>query len=617
MRLLLPIPWCVFAFVSARRAGAAVPAGWRVAFAAGSAALALAAAGAFAWPMDVVPVVDGPFVQAPLTRGGQLATIVEILATIAVLYGLEPSIRNSYGSTRWRVKYLALGLVGIFVVRFYLLSQTLLIPVLTAEALRTSVVTLAVGFAFVGLGLLRTGGLGSDLAVSRHFVYRSIAVAVAGAYLVLAGLAGWLLNALGLPDKAVWGTLVLFLSIMGLAAFGLSESVRWRVKRYISTHFYADKYDYRQQWRSFTIGLGSRVTLEAVIAQLLRSVVDTMGTTRAALYLLEVSGGALRESHAVGCGRLPQTIDLRWEDFAGRDGLTAMPAGAVREGRGEPVLAAGLTVAVPLPSQGKLLGVLLVGSERTEAAYAQEDLDLLTTLGEQAASAVATARLSEQLAQARAFEAFSRLTSFVVHDLKNSTAALSLLAQNARVHLDNPEFQKDAVRTLGRTVERMQQLLGRLSSRQLADDLTLEPVDLGELARETSESTLRGGRVELHLEIAETPLVAADPDAIQRVIQNLIRNAVEAMDGEGRITIRCAARDRMVACAVTDTGCGMSDEFIRKSLFVPFQTTKKGGWGIGLYQARETVVSHGGQLEVTSQEGQGTTITLLLPVEHP
>src|SRR6185503_13324618 len=153
-----------------------------------------------------------------------------------------------------------------------------------------------------------------------------------------------------------------------------------------------------------------------------------------------------------GCGRLPQTIDLRWEDFAGRDGLTAMPAGAVREGRGEPVLAAGLTVAVPLPSQGKLLGVLLVGSERTEAAYAQEDLDLLTTLGEQAASAVATARLSEQLAQARAFEAFSRLTSFVVHDLKNSTAALSLLAQNARVHLDNPEFQKDAVRTLGRTV---------------------------------------------------------------------------------------------------------------------------------------------------------------------
>jgi signal transduction histidine kinase len=97
----------------------------------------------------------------------------------------------------------------------------------------------------------------------------------------------------------------------------------------------------------------------------------------------------------------------------------------------------------------------------------------------------------------------------------------------------------------------------------------------------------------------------------------LITNAVEAMEGEGTITLSTSRQDGMVACAVADTGCGMSEAFIRNSLFVPFQTTKKGGWGIGLYQAREIVTSHGGRIEIASLEGRGTTVTLLLPEEQP
>ena len=617
LRLLLIVPWCVFAFVAARRSEAAVPMGWRLAFAAGSAGMSVMALATLAWPVVLLPVVDAPFVQAPLTGFGQLVVITELLGTVAVLYGLEPSIRNSYGSARWRVKYLVLGLGGVFMIRFYLLSQSLLIPVMRAESLRAGVLTLAVGFAFVVVGLVQTKALGADLAVSRHFVYRSIAVGVAGGYLVLAGTAGWLLNALGLPDKAVWGTLALFVSVMVLAAILLSENIRWRVKRYVSTHFYADKYDYRQQWRSFTVSLASRVTLDSVMAQILRSVMETIGTTRAALYLADVSDGALRLSLEVGSARVPPTLDLRWDDFAGPGpGTAAAPVQAFRGGRGEVALAAGLPVAVPLPSQGRLLGVILVGPSRLDEPYTQEDLDLLTTLGEQAASSVATARLSEELARARAFEAFNRLTSFVVHDLKNSITALSLLSQNAREHMDDPEFQRDAVRTISRTVGRMQTLLGRLSSRQLADGLVFEPIDVGEMARETAESVLRGGRVRLRVEVEPAPLVAGDADALQRVVQNLVTNAVEAMDSEGEVVVRCAARGDVVACSVSDTGCGMSEEFIRRSLFVPFQTTKKGGWGVGLYQARETVAAHGGRIEVTSQEGAGTTVTLILPVRR-
>ena len=443
-------------------------------------------------------------------------------------------------------------------------------------------------------------------------------VGLCGLYLFLAGAAGWLLSAIGIPEAALVSTLVVFVAVMGLAALALSESLRWRFKRYISTHFYADKYDYRQQWRTFTANLTTRVTLDGLVAQLLRSVTQTIGARKAALYLADETDGALRIHSVLNMGPLPKTLEATPDDFlAGQKASEARPVSALGNGRAEVLLAAGLVLAVPLRTQGRLVGVLLVGAEQTGALYTQEDLDLLTTLGEQAASATATVQLSERLAQARAFEAFNRLSSFIIHDLKNSVSALSMLTQNAQKHFDDPEFRVGALGTLTRTVERMQKLVGRLSSRQAASELEFESVLLDELARDTVASMSAGPALHLTLALDSVPAVRGDGDAIQRVIQNLITNAVEATDGEGTITVRVCRQDGMVACAVTDTGCGMSDEFVRSSLFVPFQTTKKGGWGIGLYQAREIVTAHAGHIEVSSQEGLGTTVTLLFPEEKP
>ncbi len=616
--VLLPIPWCVFVFLSGRHPSAPVPTSWRIGFIVGSVGLMVTALGNLLYPFFRVPWVEGGFRYAQLTDIGRIGAVVEILATIAVLYGLEPSLRNSRGPVRWRLKYLALGLGGVFVVRFYLLSQTLLFQMLTPDSLLIGSVTAAIGLIFIAIGLIRTGALRTDLAVSRHFIYRSIVVAVSGAYLILAGASGWLLNTLGIPGTAVWGTLVLFVAVMGLAVLLLSEDLRWRVKRYISTHFYGERYDYRQQWHSFTASLAARVTLEGVVTQLLRSVTETIGATRGAIYLADEADGLLRLGTTLNTGPLPKTLELKAADFrAGKRGPEALLVAGLGNGTAQALLEAGAVIAVPLPFQGRLLGALVVGAERTETPYTQEDLDLLTTLGEQGAYAIATAQLSERLAQSRAFEAFSRLTSFVVHDLKNSISALSLLTQNAREHFDNPEFRRDALKTLGHSVERMQKLVRRLSSRQVAEELQLEPVELGVLVQDTAESLLRGNRVRLTLKLDPVPPARADADAVQRMIQNLITNAVEAMDGEGEITLRVFRQDGMVACAVSDTGCGMSEEFIRSSLFVPFQTTKKGGWGIGLYQVREAITAHGGSIEVASREGHGTTITLFFPVASP
>jgi hypothetical protein len=616
--LLTPIPWCFFAFLAGREADARVPRGWWLSMALGSAGLAVVAGINVFWAFFFVPNVPGPFQYAELSLFGQGGVAVELLATIAVLYGLEPCLRNSHGSVRWRLKYLALGLGGIFAVRFYLLGQILLFHVWDRHSLLVGTIALIIGELFVAVGLLRSDILRTDLTVSRHLVYRSIVVGLCGLYLLLAGAAGWLLNALGIPEAALLGTLVVFAAVMGLAALALSEDLRWRFKRYISTHFYAEKYDYRQQWRTFTASLTARVTLDGLAIQLLRSVTDTIGTRKAALSLADEADGALRLHTVLNAAPVPKTLAATAEDFLTRQKTSeARHVAELGNGCADALFAAGLAVAVPLHTHGQLVGVLLVGAEQTGALYTQEDLDLLTTLGEQAGSAIATVQLSERLAQARTFEAFNRLSSFIIHDLKNSVSALSLLSQNARQHFDDPEFRVGALTTLTRTVERMQRLVGRLSSRQAASELDFESVPLDELVRDTVGSMPMNPRLSLVLDLNPVPFVRGDTDVIQRVMQNLITNAADAMDGEGTITLAVRRQDEMVACAVTDTGCGMTEEFIRNSLFVPFQTTKKGGWGIGLYQAREVLTAHGGRIDVASQEGQGTTVTLLFPEEKP
>jgi putative PEP-CTERM system histidine kinase len=271
-------------------------------------------------------------------------------------------------------------------------------------------------------------------------------------------------------------------------------------------------------------------------------------------------------------------------------------------------------VAVPVRWQGQLTGVMLVGPERTGSAYTLEDMEFFATVAEQMAGAVVTARLSETVAQAREFEAFHRLTSFVIHDLKNSITALSLLSQNALANFDDPEFQRDAIKTLSRTVGRMRALLTRLASRQEAASARVEVVDLSALALEATRPIDGGGRVSFTKDLGKVPLVPGDPEALLKVIQNLVTNAVEAIPGTGTVTVRTCTEPGWAVLSVTDTGCGMSKDFQQRDLFAPFRSTKSGGWGIGLYQARSIIEAHGGSIEVASEEGKGTAFRIKLRI---
>jgi hypothetical protein len=435
--------------------------------------------------------------------------------------------------------------------------------------------------------------------------------------LLAVGGLGWLLTYLEIPEKVFWVTLAVFISALMLAAVLLSDQARWRVKRFIALNFYRSKYDYREQWMALTRRLSTQLTLEDLSPQLLETVTDAVGGSTAMLYVADTSN---RRYHVTASIRLSEAAPVVQDD------VPLLTALAVRR---EPlVLETDLdwggiqlaetfpagSVMVPLEWRGGLAGFIVVGPERTGLPYTPEDLEFMATMGQQATASIVTVRLTEDLARAREFDAFARLASFVVHDLKNLISGLSLLSQNAVKHFDDPEFQKDTILTLSRTVERMQALLARLSSRTELVVLRDKSVDLPSIVRDAVGLVNAPDGVKLITELEAVPPVVGDPEALVRAIHNLLTNAVQAMDGEGTVAVTVKHEDRHAVLSVSDTGCGMSEEFVRESLFVPFGTTKRGGWGLGLYQVKEIVERHKGKLLVTSKEGSGTTFHVTLPL---
>jgi len=612
--LVLPIPWVLFVIALGTQTSVAHAARWRLAVRVGAGVGLAALGGALAFA-DLIAAVTGAAPLAQLTPAGRYAVIFQILATVGVLGGLEACLRTSDRDARWHIKYLLLGLGGIFLVRFYFLSHALLFNVVESTHLLTEAATLFVGNLTIGVALLRDRLLSAEVVVSRHILYRSVIIAAAGSYLFMVGVLGWLLRWLSVPEALFWGSLVVFVSVLGLGAFLLSDDVRWWIKRFVERHFYQGKYDYRHQWMSFTKRLGSLLTLDELGPQFLAAVAEATGARNAALYLLDDRDGRYHLAQVLGPWQLTPAVSgesALLEAVRHRRAPAMLPSHGVR-GAGESADLADVAVVVPVRWRGSLIGLILLGPERTGAPYAAEDLEFLATVSEQAAGMIMTTKLSENAARSREFEAFHRLTSFVIHDVKNAVAALSMLSRNALDNFDDPEFQRDAIRTLSKTVDRMRELLGRLSSAPDVARFRFVDLDVGALAARVATPLVDGQRLTLICDLQQVPRVLGDPDALGCVLQNLVVNAVEATDGEGQITLRTELRSGLVACSVSDTGCGIPADFMKQSLFVPFRTTKKNGWGVGLYQANEIVTAHRGRLEVESEEGKGTTFTMLLP----
>ena len=271
----------------------------------------------------------------------------------------------------------------------------------------------------------------------------------------------------------------------------------------------------------------------------------------------------------------------------------------------------------PLLADDEIIGFILLGEDITGESYGHDDFQLLKAISTQAAVQIKNIRLINELMSIKEIEAFGRMSSFIMHDLKNLTNSLSLVSQNAKHNINNPEFQQDAIKTIDATVKRMQMLINRLSAVPKGLEIKKRSTDIkGLIGNAIKKIALSGANnVSIVEEIDNLPQISVDPHAIEMVFLNILKNAYEAIDRDGKIIVHAALVDNGNVCVtISDNGGGMSKGFIEKELFKPFKTAKNGGLGMGLFQCKTVVEAHGGSIEVESEVGKGTVFRVKLPV---
>jgi putative PEP-CTERM system histidine kinase len=445
------------------------------------------------------------------------------------------------------------------------------------------------------------------------------------AYLLVMASAGYYLKLYGGEWGAVTQIVFLFGAFLLLALVLFSGHIRASVRIFISKHFYSNAYDYREEWLRFIATLsdsGGGLSLEERVIRALAQVVESPGGV---LWMREPTG---RFSWRASCdaedmatpaidGHDPVIQFLqRKEWIVNLQEMATMPE--VYKGFNKPPWlerCANAWLLIPLFHRGnKMDGMVLLTLTQIPFAWNWEVIDMLKTTGRLAASYLALEYAAKDLAEARQFDGFNRLSAFVIHDLKNLVAQLSLVVRNAEKHQDNPEFMRDAIQTVNHAVGKMNALMTQL--RNSSSAVTTTECDLSALLREVAEARKKQ-LPPPQCELGKNPImVSANRGRLAAALEHVIQNGQEAAGKQGRVVVRLRADDKQTAwIEVEDNGCGMDDHFIRTRLFKPFDTTKGlTGMGIGAYESREYVRSLGGELSVHSEPGKGSLFRFQIPL---
>jgi len=560
---------------------------------------------------------------------GYVYYILSLLGTVLVLINLEKTLRTSVGHIRWQIKFLILGLGGIFAVRIYTDSQAILFRTLDTSLLTINGIALLAGCALMLVSIYRSKSLSVNFYLSHSFLYTSFTVLIIGLYLIAVALiakaAPFLTGQYVIPYQA----LLIFLLFLGLAVALFSDRLRRTMKSFVSRHFHRPFYDYRKEWQTFTRTTGAVLDLGALCLAIVAMVSRTLDLLSVSLWTLDESGkrlvlrgstalsaGDISDAESMG-GDLLQLADVIREENLPIDYDFIADHKKFLPNLRNPELFEPLKIqyAIPLVAGEQLAGLMTISGRIGYGPLSVEDFELLSTLADQAAGSLLTIKVSENMRKVKELEAFQTMSAFFIHDLKNLASKLSLTMQNFPLHFDNEEFRNDMLQVMSQSIAKINSMSGRLSSLSERIELRTTEVDLNELVEATLDGFSGALKARVICDLKPLPKLYLDPEQFQKVLTNLLLNANDAVAAaaEPRIEIQSERRGNWIEIRIADNGQGMSKEFIENSLFRPFKTTKKSGMGIGLFHSKMIVEAHRGRLEADSVEGGGTTFHIHLP----
>ncbi|MDT8420529.1 MAG: PEP-CTERM system histidine kinase PrsK [Desulfuromonadales bacterium] len=548
-----------------------------------------------------------------LSKSGFVVYLLLMLFLVYGLVQLERTMAGLHLLQRWSVKLEVVG-SGLLLASFALyFSQSLLYRAINLEYLgiRSGAIIVAVSLISYSY-LFRQRD--RKLALAPGIAHRSFVLLIVAGYLILLGVVGEGLRYLNIASAKPLFLIVLLFGSVGLATVFLSERLRRKLRVLLHKNFYQGKYDYRREWEKFANCVDTGASLQELQQSILQLFCDTLACKGAAMFLYDYDSKHYEQSASCNFAN-------DWPAYSREDALvTVLDQGSwvlnlqekdsdLDDSTRSILAERNVFLIVPMFFDENLVGFIVLGEQiDPDELLTYQEYDLLRMLARQTISIVHGLRLAEQLSTTRELAAIGKVSTFVLHDLKNQVSGLSLMMDNAREYIADPDFQQDMLETVGNTVNNMKDLIARLQHLKEKPVFETAVVDLADVVKEAVASV--GGQIDSS---GDSVLVELDRDDIYRVILNLLVNAVEATTTQDAVALTFGERGPSAFVEVTDRGCGMSDDYLRNRLFKPFATTKKQGFGIGLYQCRQIVEAHGGSIFVESQEGSGTSFTVLLP----
>ncbi len=568
-------------------------------------------------------------------------SIMELLPSIYAMLLLENKFRYAEEYQRKIARLCLMGILVLTVFNIIFYGRSLLFLQVSSNYWDSASIVFGMGFPVMLLGLLRYR-LGSErVSIPRDAVYTSVTLFLIGASFLGVALTVFFFKWAKLGFDHFENFLFVF-TLCGLAVLVLgSGNMRKRIARYVNENFYLRKYDYRQQFFQLHKTLMTGRDVGFAIVDLVENMKYTVTADDAYVYLMDESEGSYKwyqnkEEQAVKIAQIEARdplIKILEEESFSLDKYK-VPANILWEKDSGSVLhEMNVDAVFPIKNQNMLLGLLCLTGGRSKA-YDKEDMDLIEVFSNTMGNVLFKNKVMQERIQQKQFESFNHLASFIIHDIKNQVATLSLLVKNAEKNISNPSFQESMLKSIKSCSENLESLIAKLSVGPKKQHLHGEKSDLKNLVESALEKSnvakLSQVQVEENLE-AGLELIA-DQKILFFIITNLIRNALEAMQNQGKIVVRSGrvenfseefyqiyGRGEMFlkpfSCFVQieDNGPGMDSKFIRDKLFRPFSTTKEKGVGIGLYQCKVQIEKMGGRILCSSRLGEGTSFCLLLP----
>ncbi|MDP3278931.1 MAG: ATP-binding protein [Deltaproteobacteria bacterium] len=461
---------------------------------------------------------------------------------------------------------------------------------------------------------------------SRLVVLTALAFVLAGVYYLLVdwarGQAPYILN-------AIVASLVILIPF---------DPLREKMESQVARFFFRERFDLETEITALRRRLANVLELDELGRELIDGLSASRRVTHASLFLSDAVQRGLECFVHLGTQE-PQRIEnvsarLLIERMS-RDGsvvaeqlvreaIDARERGEIREGvelqeAAEQLQRANASVAIPIvDAQGRLSGALFVGDDRIQEPFSSEEVQILRDLGAQIAIVLENTQGHERIKERDRLAAMGEMAAGLAHEIRNPLGSIKAAVQLLQPDAKAGSVEAEYLGIIGEEVDRLNRVVGGFLDYARPGRAAAEVIDIAETTQRTLSIIEKDlpAEVELVFEAEpDLPPVRMDPSHVRQVLLNLVRNAIEAMESRGRVSIvvqRRLASAPMIEIVVRDSGPGIDARLVPK-LFTPFVTTKASGTGLGLALSQRFVASAGGRIELRTQSGRGTTFVVVLP----